>query len=61
MRDENSQPDTATYNQGSCTRSRCLMRRLQDDRISDSAKAIKIEMMTELNSKSEMACSDRAV
>jgi hypothetical protein len=54
MRDENSQPEAATYNQGEFTRSRCLIRRLQDERISDSAKAIRIEMMTELNSKSEM-------
>ena len=55
MRDEKSRPDTEAYNQGERTRSRCLIRRPHDARISDSANAIRIEMMTELNSKSEMS------
>jgi hypothetical protein len=54
MRPKNNQPDAPRYSQGLLTRSRRFKSCPQEDRISESAKAIRIETGTVLSSKSEM-------
>ena len=55
MSAKKSQLDVAIKSPGLEIRSRRLISLPQEDRISDSAKATRIEIMIELNSKSEMA------
>ena len=54
MRLRKSQPDAPRYNEGLRTRLRDSTRRPQDERISESAKAIRIEMITVLSSNTEI-------
>jgi hypothetical protein len=55
MRLKKSQPDAPRYSEGLRTRLRDSTRRPQDERISESAKAMSIEMMTVLSSNTEIA------
>ena len=54
MRLRKIQPDAPRYSEGLRTRLRDSTRRPQDERISESAKAISIEMITVLSSNTEI-------
>ena len=54
MRLKKSQADAPRYSEGFRTRLRDSTRRPQDERISESAKAISIETMTVLSSNTEI-------
>ena len=54
MRLKKSHPDAPRYSEGLRTRLRDSTRRPQDERISESAKAISIEMITVLSSNTEI-------